>query len=98
MKKLPPFRLKPEPLSEEAASLPKFKWAPREVGLRHQLGGEPTFIQRSKWPKCDICKKDMTFYGQLDSINEEFNLGDCGIVFVFVCFDCYSTHSFIESF
>ena len=30
----------------------------------------------------------MTFYGQLDSINDDFVLGDAGMVHVFVCFDC----------
>jgi hypothetical protein len=97
-KKIPPFRLIPEPLSEEAVSLPKFRWASSEIGTRHQLGGDPKIIQRSKWPKCGECGEEMTFYGQLDSINDEFNLADCGIILVFVCFNCYTTHSFIQSY
>jgi hypothetical protein len=32
----------------------------------------------------------MTFYGQLDSISDEFILADCGLVYIFVCFDCFS--------
>jgi len=39
----------------------------------------------------------MTFYGQLDSINDEFILADCGLVYVFVCFDCFSAQAFIQS-
>jgi hypothetical protein len=39
-----------------------------------------------------------TFYGQLDSINDDFCLADCGIIYVFVCFDCYKTTSFIHSY
>ncbi len=45
MKTIPPFRLKPEPLNEAAKNLPKFKWAGDNIGTRHQLGGEPTYIQ-----------------------------------------------------
>ena len=40
----------------------------------------------------------MTFYGQLDSINDEFRLGDCGMVYVFVCFDCIEVTSLIQSY
>jgi hypothetical protein len=45
--KIPPFKLVPEPLSPEAADLPKFKWAGkdpdgREIGTRHKLGGSLT--------------------------------------------------------
>src|SRR4051812_30826010 len=45
MKHIPPFKLVPRPLNDEAASLPKFQWAPPEIGTRHQLGGEPHFLQ-----------------------------------------------------
>lgn len=40
----------------------------------------------------------MTFYAQLDSISDEFSLADCGLIFVFVCFDCFKTTSFIDSY
>ena len=100
--RIPPFRLVPEPLDEEAASLPGFKWAGKDahgriVGQRHKLGGEPEFLQKDRVPLCPDCKEPMTFYGQLDSINGQFCLADCGIVYVFVCFGCYKTHSFIHS-
>ena len=39
----------------------------------------------------------MTFYGQLDSINDEFMIADVGIVRVFVCFDCFEAHATVES-
>jgi hypothetical protein len=45
MKKIPSFKLVPEPQSDEAKNLPKFKWAGKEIGHRHQLGGEPNFLQ-----------------------------------------------------
>ena len=52
MKTIPPFRLKPEPLNEAAKNLPKFKWAGDNIGTRHQLGGEPTYIQAKIHPVC----------------------------------------------
>lgn len=96
MRSIPPFKLVTEPLNSEAASLPPFKWAGGDVGRRHQLGGEPTFLQKPQLPICS-CGKQMTFYGQLDSINDEFVLADCGIVYVFVCFDCFETKSILQS-
>ncbi|OQA82081.1 MAG: hypothetical protein BWY31_03435 [Lentisphaerae bacterium ADurb.Bin242] len=98
MKIIPPFRLKPEPLTEEARNLPKFKWATEEMGTRHQLGGSPQHIQSEFRPVCPDCKEKMTFYAQLDSINDEFCLADCGMIYVFVCFDCFTVEAFIESY
>ena len=98
MKKIPPFKLIPQPLNEAAATLPKFDSAPDYVGTRHQLGGEPAFIQGKEISLCPNCGKAMTFYAQLDSINDEFNLADCGMIYVFVCFDCYTTKASIHSY
>ena len=39
----------------------------------------------------------MTFYGQLDSINDEICLADCGMIYVFVCFDCFETKSIFQT-
>ena len=39
-KEIPPFRLVPQPLNDEARNLPKFKWAGGEIGTRHKLGGK----------------------------------------------------------
>ncbi len=39
----------------------------------------------------------MTFYGQLDSVGDDICLADVGIVYVFVCFDCYETKSLLQS-
>jgi hypothetical protein len=97
VRNLPPFKLVPEPLDEEAAALPPFKWADPEVGTRHQLGGSPTFLQGAERPTCSDCAALMSFYGQLDSLNDEFILADCGLVYVFVCFDCFSAKAFIQS-
>lgn len=94
--RLPPFRLKPEPLSEEAAALKPFKWADPEIGTRHRLGGEPDFIQAASPPTCS-CRKPMSFYAQLDSINDDIILADCGMIYVFVCFDCLETTALLQS-
>lgn len=94
---IPQFRLVPEPLTEEARALPGFKWASDEAGTRHRLGGTPEFLQKDEPPQCPDCKEQMTFYAQLDSINDEFCLADVGLLYVFVCFQCSTTASFIHS-
>ena len=98
MKSILPFKLVPQPLSGAAAALPKFKYAGEEMGTRHQLGGDPNFLQPADWPACPSCKKHMTFYAQLDSINDEFCIGDCGMIYVFVCLHCLEVHSFVQSY
>lgn len=98
VRKIPPFKLIPQALNEEALKLPKFKWASDEIGTRHQLGGKPFFLQGEIFPSCSGCNKKMTFYAQLDSINDEFQIADCGIIYVFLCFDCNETQSLIQSY
>jgi hypothetical protein len=99
LREIPPFRLVPEPLNDEAAALPKFKWAGPEIGTRHRLGGRPDTIQDGlKYPNCPECGEEMNFYGQLDSINDEFVLGDVGIVYVFVCFYCQEASATVQSY
>ena len=97
MKQIPPFRLVPQPLNDEASRLLPFKWAAPDVGKRHKLGGAPDFIQAAEWPECPGCNSAMTFYGQFDSINDEFCIADAGMIYVFLCFDCYRTVSVVQS-
>jgi hypothetical protein len=87
-----------QPLDDEAANLPSFQWAGPEIGTRHQLGGEPDFIQGKLQPRCTACRKDMTFYAQLDSVNDDIILADCGMIYVFVCFDCYEAVATVQSY
>jgi hypothetical protein len=96
MDKIPPFRLVPEPMTPEAASLPTFKWASEEVGRRHRLGGDPQWIGEPDRPRCS-CGQEMTFYAQLDSISDQFVLADCGMIFVFTCFDCFEVKAILQS-
>ena len=39
----------------------------------------------------------MTFYGQLDSIGDDFALADAGVVLVFVCFNCFEAAALVAS-
>lgn len=94
---IPPFKLVMEPLNDEAKLLRPFKWAENEIGKRHRIGGKPDFIRSTEMPRC-ICGEEMSFYAQLDSINDEFSLADCGMIYVFVCFDCFTTKSILQSY
>jgi|SRR5688572_25191365 hypothetical protein len=98
MKTIPTFKLVPEPVTDEARHLPKFRWAGKEVGTRHQLGGPPARpISDDSWPHCQDCNDRMTFYGQLDSINDEFCIADAGLIYVFICFECNEVKAIIET-
>ena len=74
-----------------------FQWASSDVGFRNKIGGKPDGLKQTEYPKCKTCGNRMTFYGQLDSLNDEIVVADCGFIAVFLCFDCYETHSEIVS-
>ena len=96
--RIPPYRLVPEPLDELARSKPPgFKWAKPPAGERHRIGGEPDFIQTEESPRCPRCGELMTFYAQLDSLNDEIVLGDLGMIYVFVCFDCLEVSARLQT-
>jgi hypothetical protein len=97
MRNIPPFKLVPIPLDDEARSLPEFQLTDHRIGKRHKLGGNPEFFRESEWPSCPNCGDRMNFYAQLDSINDEFCIADCGMIYVFLCFDCFETKSIILS-
>ena len=40
----------------------------------------------------------MTFYGQFDSINDQFCIADRGMIYVFLCFGCYESTSMVQSY
>ena len=89
---IPAVRLRPEAIEPDTPlGVPS---AGSDVGFRHQLGGEPAF-QPAAWPVCTGCQLEMTFYGQLDTINADVVLADVGVVLVFVCFDCYESASMV---
>jgi hypothetical protein len=95
--KIPEIRLVPQPETPEAEAAVGYKWN-KEAGYRHKLGGEPNWIQTEEYPRCPSCGEEMTFYGQLDSIGDDYDLADCGLIYVFVCFDCFETKSILHAF
>ncbi|WP_445732532.1 hypothetical protein [Mariniflexile sp.] len=90
--KIPEIKLTPTPETEEAKLAVGFKWNDK-AGYRHKLGGEPDRLSSSNFPKCTDCGIKMTFYAQIDSIGEGYNLADCMVIHQFVCFDCFTVES-----
>jgi hypothetical protein len=96
-RQLPEIPLSPEPQTPEARAAVGFKWAAEGVGRRHKLGGNPDWLQVADVPVCPDCHAPMSFYGQLDSIGDAACLADVGMIYVFVCFDCFTTKSVFQS-
>jgi hypothetical protein len=90
--KIPKIKLVPKPESEEAKKAIGYEWN-ELAGRRHFIGGEPDEIHEHSYPKCTDCGEIMTFYAQLDSIGEDYDLADCMVIHVYVCFDCFSVQS-----
>jgi hypothetical protein len=69
---------------------------PYNLGLRSKLGGKPDWIQGEETPFCKGCREPMSFIAQIDSIDavssnlveQHFMIGDCGMIYVFHCFEC----------
>jgi hypothetical protein len=40
----------------------------------------------------------MTFYAHLDSLNDDIALGDAGMIYVFVCFDCLEAQAIVQTY
>ena len=97
MEKIPAFRIRLEPLTSDAEAVLGFDWAADDIGRRHQLGGEPTWLQGEATPTCPSCGERMTFYGQLDSIGDDIALADVGLVYVFICFNDYEARAIVQS-
>ena len=89
---IPKIKLIPNPESKEAKSALGYKWND-EAGKRHFLGGKPNGVEESDYPNCKDCGEKMTFYAQIDSIGENFDLADCMVIHTYVCFDCFTVES-----
>lgn len=99
-KQLPPFGLVLQPLSDEAqALLLRPSYVDPAVGTRHRLGGAPDLPRGVDWPSCPQGDGTMSFYAQLDGVPAatEFDLADAGLIFVFVCFDCFQVQALLHS-
>lgn len=100
--KIPEIKITLKPESEEAKEIIGFKWAGQDnegqpIGQRHKFGGNPKWIQNDETPICE-CSKEMTLYAQLDSLGDEVCIADCGMIYVFICFDCITTKSILQSY
>ena len=38
----------------------------------------------------------MTFYAQIDSIGDKYDLADCMVIHNFVCFDCFEVKAILS--
>ena len=93
---IPEIRLALAPESDAARAAIGFEWAGPGIGTRSKLGGTPDWLQGSQVPSCS-CDQPMSFYGQLDSIGDSICLADCGMIYVFVCFDCFESRAVFQS-
>jgi len=39
----------------------------------------------------------MTFYGQFDSVNDDYSVADAGLIYVYLCFDCFEAAALVDS-
>ncbi len=49
------------------------------------VGGDPQLIQGEHDPLCPVCRQPMRFLFQFGDVTEEFQLGDCGVGYVYGC-------------
>jgi hypothetical protein len=96
MRTIPPFKLTPDPIDDEAVEPPARHPSVADMNTRHRLGGRPDFIEGEEIPVCAF-GNPMTFYAQLDSVSEECMLADRGMIYVFVCFNCFETKAVLQS-
>jgi len=95
---IPEIKLAVSAETDEAKAAVGFKYADGEIGARSKLGGSPDWIQPALDVQCDYCRIPMTFYAQIDSVGDKVMLADCGMVYVFVCFDCYESKAVVQSY
>ncbi|ANH67792.1 hypothetical protein ABE85_09775 [Mitsuaria sp. 7] len=95
--KIPAVPLVPAPETPESQAIVGFKRAGHPMGARHRIGGDPEWIQDPDIPACG-CAQPMSFYAQIDSLGDAVCIGDCGMVYVFICWDCLTTKSVLQSY
>lgn len=96
---IPAFKLTPVPLSDDAeALLSRPSYVDPSIGERHRLGGAPDRWGEAPTPRCPACSDEITFYAQLDALpSGGFDLADAGLIFVYVCFDCFEVTATLDS-
>ncbi|AII53350.1 hypothetical protein N008_15360 [Hymenobacter sp. APR13] len=95
MEEIPEIKMVPQPESEAAKQAVGYQWND-VAGTRHKLGGKPDSAGEVVYPTCPECSDTMTFYAQVDSIGDAYDLMDCCVIHVFVCLDCFTTTSMIN--
>lgn len=64
----------------------------------HWFGGSPVWIQSPLHAKCVRCERNMTFVLQIGSDDElDFQFGDDGVLYVFLCEHCNITAAIVQS-
>jgi hypothetical protein len=84
---IPKIKLVTFPETNEAKLAVGYEWND-VAGTRHHLGGRPDGLNIDEYPLCDDCNKIMSFYAQIDSIGDKYDLADCMVIHNFVCFEC----------
>ena len=93
--KIPKIKLTTNPETEDAKNAIGYEW--NEItGTRHFLGGKPDGINENDYPKCNNCNHEMTFYAQIDSIGDKYDLADCMVIHNFVCFECFEVKAILN--
>lgn len=87
---IPEIPLKMSLDTEEAKQFAKFEWCDHTPN--HKIGGKPDWINGDQEnPSCRDCKIPMTFLAQIDSIGDNFNFADVGMLYLFMCRECDET-------
>lgn len=90
-KTYPEIRFLPNPEDARAAKLD----LECVSNAKNKLGGSPDWMQPPWQPVC--CATQMSFFGQFDSsIDDTFNIVDCGMIYVFLCEHCANTKSVFQ--
>jgi hypothetical protein len=93
---IPEIPLKMVPESTKAQAVVRGNHGYTEAGDGHKLGGTPDWIQSDETPDCPECGEPMDFYGQLDHLGSVESLRDSGMIYVFLCRECYTTAAILQ--
>lgn len=92
----PEIPLRMEPETSKAKALVDGTFGCQAAGDRHKLGGKPDWLQDDETPDCPECEEPMDFYGQLDNLGSVEGLKDGGMIYVFLCRECYVTEAVLQ--
>ncbi len=92
MIQIPKIKLIPQPETENEKNAIGYKFN-KVAGTRHFLGGSPEEKHDYDYPPCTDCGKVMTFYAQIDSIGDAYDLADCMVIHTYICLDCFTVKS-----